>query len=69
MSNSTTFSIEGMTCGHCEAAVVKAVKSLPNVKEATAFHKDKKLIVTHDGDLRQEDVRRVVQEAGYTLVP
>lgn len=67
MSNQTTFKIEGMTCGHCEMAVVKAVKSLDGVTDASASHEKNNLVVTHKGELNNEAVRQNVAEAGYTV--
>ncbi len=68
MSNKTTFTVEGMTCGHCEAAVVKAVKTLPGVKEATASFEQNRVIITHENDLHEEDVKQKIAEAGYTMI-
>ena len=45
-----TMKIEGMTCGHCEATVKKALEALPEVKEAVVSHekgtqRDRKSVV------------------------
>lgn len=34
-----TYSVEGMMCGHCEAAVKKALESIDGIDSATASHK------------------------------
>jgi len=67
MSNQTTFKVEGMTCGHCEMAVVKAVKTLPDVTDATASHENKNVVITHEGELNEEEVKKKVADAGYTV--
>ncbi len=59
--------VEGMTCGHCEMTVEKAVKQLPNVKSAKASAKDKKVEITFSGELDLSAVKAKVEEAGYQV--
>jgi copper chaperone len=67
MSDKTTIPVEGMTCGHCEMAVVKAVKTLPGVKEATASRDNNHVTITHEGDLDIQAVRKAIEETGYSV--
>ena len=67
MIKQTTFSVDGMTCGHCEMAVVKAVKTLPGVRDATASHDNKNVVITHEGELHKDDVKQKIADAGYTV--
>lgn len=69
MSQQTTLTVEGMTCGHCEAAVAKAVKTLPGVKDVTASHEQDQVVITHEGDLNTKEVKQKVADAGYTMIP
>ena len=62
-----TVKVEGMTCGHCEMTVEKAVKQLPNVKLAKASVKDKKVDITFSGELDLNAVKTKVEEAGYQV--
>jgi Cu+-exporting ATPase len=62
-----TVNVEGMTCGHCEMTVEKAVKQLPNVKSAKASAKDKKVDITFSNELDLNDVKAKVEEAGYQM--
>ena len=66
--NKVTFTVEGMTCNHCEMTVENAVKQLPNVLSAKANHKEKTLEITYTGELKPEEVKEKVESVGYTLV-
>jgi copper chaperone len=66
----TTYSVTGMTCGHCTAAVTEEVSKLVGVKDVTidlvaggtsAVH------VTSESALDEAAVREAVDEAGYEL--
>jgi copper chaperone len=66
----TTYSVTGMTCGHCTAAVTEEISKLIGVKEITidlvaggtsAVH------VTSESALDEAAVREAVDEAGYEL--
>lgn len=61
-----TFSVKGMTCAHCEAAVREEVMELEGVTDATADHATGALEVTGEG-FTAEEVSRAVHEAGYEL--
>ena len=66
-TDSTQFSVEGMTCGHCEASVVEEVSEIDGVTSVTADHKTGAVTVTGAGFTR-EQVAAAVEEAGYSLV-
>ncbi len=68
MSRQTTVNVGGMSCGHCEMAVVKAVKTIPGVIDATASHEKNNVVVTHENELNPEEVKQKVAEAGYQVV-
>ena len=66
----TTYSVAGMTCGHCMSAVTEELTKLPGVTEVTidlnvggtsAVH------VTSASTLDEAAVREAVDEAGYEL--
>lgn len=65
--DSTQFTVEGMTCGHCEASVVEEVSEIDGVTSVTADHKTGAVTVTGAGFTR-EQVAAAVEEAGYSLV-
>jgi Cu+-exporting ATPase len=67
MIKQQTVKVEGMTCGHCEMTVEKAVKQVPNVKSAKASVKDKTVEITFNGELDLSAVKAKVEEAGYQV--
>jgi copper chaperone CopZ len=63
-----TYSVSGMSCGHCESAVTKEVASPPGVTEIKADAKAGTVTVDSEQPLDDEAVRAAVDEAGYELV-
>lgn len=63
----TTYRVEGMSCGHCEAAVRQEVSAVPGVSDVTADAATGTVVVTGD-DVAREAVAAAVAEAGYELV-
>jgi copper chaperone len=59
--------VEGMTCGHCVAAVTAEVGKVPGVEQVTVDLPIGALAVAGDG-VDDAAVRAAVDEAGYTLV-
>jgi copper chaperone len=66
----TTYSVTGMTCGHCTASVSEEISKLAGVQEVSidlvaggtsAVH------VTSESALDESAVREAVDEAGYEL--
>ena len=64
----TTFTVQGMTCGHCEAAVAKEVSKVAGVSGAVASADAGTVEVTSDGPVDRAAVADAVAEAGYELV-
>lgn len=60
------FTVEGMTCGHCELSVKEEVGEIAGVTEVTADHTTGAVTVSGEG-FSTEDVAKAVAEAGYTL--
>ena len=67
----TTYSVTGMTCDHCAAAVTEEISKLVGVQQVSidlnaggtsAVH------VTSESTLDESAVREAVDEAGYELV-
>jgi copper chaperone CopZ len=48
--------------------VEKAVKQLKNVLSAKADHQNKTLEIVYTGELKIEDVKQKVEEAGYKVL-
>ena len=66
--STTTWTVEGMTCGHCVAAVTEEVSGIPGVAEVVVDLATGLVTVTADTDPSPEAVAAAVDEAGYTLV-
>jgi copper chaperone len=62
-----TWTVNGMTCAHCVASVTEEVAELPGVRAVDVVLEGGRLTVTSDAPLTDDDVRRAVEEAGYTL--
>jgi copper chaperone CopZ len=63
--STATFTVTGMTCGHCVSSVTEEVSALPGVTDVQVDLATGRLDVT--GDVSTEQVRGAVEEAGYQL--
>ncbi len=59
------YTVEGMHCSHCEAAVCRAVEDVPGVDSAKASASRKTLTIK--GSASKDAVRAAVEKAGYTF--
>ena len=67
----TTYTVSGMTCGHCVSAVTEELSALPGVADVTVDltpDGDSAVSVTSDAPLDRDAVAAAVDEAGYQLV-
>ncbi len=72
MSTTTTFGVDGMTCGHCVQHVTTEVSAIPGVTDVAVelvVGGSSKVTVTSDAPLPDEAVAAAVDEAGYALTP
>jgi copper chaperone CopZ len=70
MSTTRTYTVTGMTCGHCVSAVSEEISALPGVQDVTvdlAVGEASAVHVVSDEPLADQQVRDAVDEAGYTL--
>ena len=63
----TTYTVTGMTCGHCAAAVTEEVSGVPGVAEVEVSV-EAGTVVVRGGGVSDEQVRAAVDEAGYAVV-
>jgi len=63
-----TFRVQGMSCGHCVAAVTGEVAKLSGVREVAVDLAAGAVTVTSDEPLARDAVAAAVDEAGYELV-
>lgn len=59
--------VKGMSCGHCAAAVTKALESLPGVGDVRVDLAGGRVTFASARPVPQEEVARAVQAAGYQL--
>ena len=59
------FTVEGMSCGHCEAAVREEVSKIPGVTTISVSAQDGSLQVDEDGTVSADAIIAAVDEAGY----
>jgi copper chaperone CopZ len=63
----TTYTVTGMTCGHCAAAVTEEVSAVPGVAVVEVAVEAGRMVVRGAG-VSEEQVRAAVDEAGYAVV-
>ncbi len=63
----TVWTVQGMTCAHCVAAVTEEVSAIPGVSDVAVDLESGQVTVTSESDPTPEAVAAAVDEAGYTL--
>lgn len=61
-----TIKIEGMSCGHCQARIEKALNSIDGVVAKVDLKKGQ-ATVRLEAVVSDVDLTRAVEEAGYTV--
>ncbi|HEX6469161.1 MAG TPA: heavy-metal-associated domain-containing protein [Streptosporangiaceae bacterium] len=67
--SSTTYTVTGMTCGHCVDSVKEEVGQVPGVTGVDVDLATGRLTVTGDGAGDHARIRQAVAEAGYEIAP
>jgi len=60
-----TFEVTGMTCGHCEKAVTRAIKQVDPQAEVTIDRSNNKVEV--QSQQPRESLARAIAEEGYAV--
>lgn len=60
--------VKGMSCGHCAAAVTKALKSLAGVTDVQVDLAEGRVTYKSTAPIPPEDLARVIKAAGYEVV-
>ncbi|GAB3435964.1 heavy-metal-associated domain-containing protein [Phycicoccus ginsengisoli] len=66
---STTFTVNGMTCSHCERAVTQEISAVPGVVAVSIDLPTGTVTVTAAQPVDRADIAAAIDEAGYTLTP
>ena len=63
-----TLNVEGMSCGHCKAAVEEELGKLSGVESSNADFEKGIVEVRYDEDwVTPEDLESAIEEAGYSV--
>ena len=65
--STASYTVVGMTCGHCVNAVTEEVSQLPGVTAVDVDLASGGLTVTSDAPVEEDAVRAAVEEAGYEV--
>ena len=64
----TTITVQGMTCDHCVRAVTDEVRTLPGVVGVAVDLASGRVEISSDHALQADAIEAAVEEAGYTLL-
>ncbi len=64
MSETITYTVPGMSCGHCKASVTEELSDVAGV-DAVDVDLDTKLVVVTGSGLDDAALRAAIEEAGY----
>lgn len=63
-----TFNVEGMSCGHCKAAIEEELNKLSGVEYSNANFETGIVEVSYDeARVTNEDLVGAIEEVGYTV--
>lgn len=62
-----SYSVQGMSCAHCVAAVTEQVSQIPGAEQVEVDLESGSLMF-RGGDIDPTAVKAAVEEAGYSLV-
>jgi copper chaperone len=60
--------VKGMSCGHCAAAVTKAMQGLPGVRNVQVDLASGRVSYDSANPVPRDDLARVIKIAGYELM-
>jgi copper chaperone len=67
MSQTSTYTVTGMTCGHCVASVTEELEEVAGVEDVEVDLASGAVTVTSSTPLERTTVEAAVAEAGYAL--
>jgi copper ion binding protein len=67
MAVTSTYTVTGMTCGHCVSAVTTELSAIEGVSDVQVDLGSGAVTVTSDAPVSDDAVRAAVDEAGYEL--
>jgi copper chaperone len=67
MSTTQTYTVTGMTCGHCVASVTEEVQEISGVEKVDVVLETGSLTITSAEPVADDAVKTAVEDAGYQL--
>jgi copper chaperone CopZ len=67
MSQTSTYTVTGMTCGHCVSSVTEEIQEIPHVENVAVALETGVVTITSAEPIDEAAVRAAVDEAGYQL--
>ena len=67
MSTTQTYTVTGMTCGHCVSSVTEEVQEISGVEKIDIVLETGSLTITSAEPVDDAAVKTAVEEAGYQL--
>ena len=67
--STSTYVVEGMTCGHCAHSVSTELAKVPGVNDVAVDLASGEVAITSDGPVDDDAVRAAVSEAGFEVRP
>lgn len=68
MTQTQTYTVTGMTCGHCVASVTEEVQEIAGVENVDVALETGAVTITSSEPVDDAAVKSAVEEAGYHLV-
>lgn len=65
--STTTYTVTGMTCGHCATSVTEEVSEVAGVTNVEVDLANGQVAVTSEAPVDDASVRAAVEEAGYAV--
>ncbi len=66
MENTNIYNVEGMTCNHCKNSVETNLKKLSGVEQVMVNLEEKS--VTVKGNVKKDEVKKLINELGYSFI-
>lgn len=67
--STATYTVTGMTCGHCVGSVTEEIQEIDGVTDVAVDLPSGAVTVTGDGEVTPDAVRAAVEKAGYEVRP
>ncbi|MBY4572660.1 cation-transporting ATPase [Gordonia paraffinivorans] len=67
MSTTSSYTVTGMTCGHCAASVREEIEEIAGVTSVDVSVETGAVHVVSEHEIPREEIEKAVTEAGYAL--